>query len=562
MKNVLKYVMAFILSWGLLLLIFLINEVILRKAIGMDSLYVKPSQLLPYIALAAGLALLKTRKSLIWSLVIIAALQLIWFGAYSYFGNVLTPDVIILGFSQLFEIGIAAQSEWQIFILPIALVVGLNAVLAFVLFKTRKHNSEKLARLGVVLIILPFVVVSARAFLHSRPFVLNPSPYLPSHTGTVQSFSLAIRNIIKDSQLSDGGAAKLVVGNKIDGALSEPITVAVIMGESIAPLQLGIFGEEGTTPRMAKRLGSKGELTYFPKIGISAGVSTLGSVPLYIRMAHNPVAAFRRKNTIFEIAKQSDFTVGYYSAQNIKPLQIGGGLSFIDQLETRENWVEVYDQKQDGVILDQIAKSPINGNRRFMFIHQRTNHSPYFCDEKTSQDFGQQKRVARYRNGLLCYDRSLDELLTYLQKQPGALYVFIAADHNELMGTNGKWGHSHLHVQTALVPMILATNRPNSDVAKAFAELKMPSAFEFMRLVARALGRKTSLDRPSNKIFINGVIAYGRRGYLEIEKTADVSRYKQTLVDPASSFRRTRDVSVTGLVKGLEFMKKYDPASQ
>jgi glucan phosphoethanolaminetransferase (alkaline phosphatase superfamily) len=415
-----------------------------------------------------------------------------------------------------------------------------------------------MASLGVVLIILPFVVISARAFLHSRPFVLNPSPYLPSQTGTIQSFSLAIRNIIKDNQLSDGGAAKLVIGEKIAGALSEPITVAVIMGESIAPLQLGIFGEKGTTPRLSKRLEEKGNLRYFPKIGISAGVSTLGSVPLFIRVAHNPVAAFRRKNTIFEIAKQSGFSVGYYSAQNIKPLQIGGGLSFIDQLETKENWLEAYDQKQDAIILDQMDKSPISGDRQFVFIHQRTNHSPYFCDESTSIDFSKSKRLARYRKGLLCYDRNLDELLTRLEKKPGALYIFIVADHNELMGANGKWGHSHLHIQTALVPMVLATNRPDSDVAKAFARLEMPSAFQFMRLVVQALGRKTSLDRPSNKIFINGVIAYGRRGYLEIEKTEDVTRYKQTLVDPASNYRRSKEVTVTGLKKGLEYMKRYD----
>ncbi len=560
----------FVFSWLLIMAIFAVNEIILRQAMGIDSLFVKPSQLIPYVSLAAGITLLATRKSIVWSLALIAVLQLIWFGAIAYFGNVLTPDIIILGFSQLFELGIAAESEWHLFIVPVFLVTAVNLVLGFVVLKLRQDRSQKMQGLALFLLILPFVVISARAFLHYRPLVLNRSPCLPSQTGTVQSFSLAIRNIVADASLSDGGAAKVVFGQKSTTPPTEPVTVALIMGESITPWYLGFLGQGKTSPLMTKRMSRKGALTYFPKIGISAGVSTLGSVPLYIRMSHNPVAAFRRKNTIFQLAKENGFSVGYYSAQNIKPLQIGGGLGFIDKIETKENWQDEYDKKQDAILLDQMDKSPIDGDRRFYFIHQRTNHTPYICYDKKLQAKGEAlfsknigndnaKRLARYRGGLLCYDKSLDQLLARLEKRPGALFVFIVSDHNELMGVNGLWGHSHLILQNSIVPMMLATNRPDSDVAKAFEKLDTPNAFNFVRLVTKALGQEISLDKPSNKIFVNGVIAYGRRGYLEIEKTDNPVIFSQTLVDAATSYRRTKQVEAHGLAKMLDFVKKYRP---
>jgi len=216
-------------------------------------------------------------------------------------------------------------------------------------------------------------------------------------------------------------------------------------------------------------------------------------------MSYNPVAAYRRQTTIFEIAQKQGFTTGFYSAQNIKPLQIAGGLSFLDQMETREDWQALYDKKRDGVILDQMKASSLKGRNQFYFLHQRTNHGPYYCDtdQKVVERFDHRAnarrakdwkwrtdtlmdRIRRYHHGLLCYDKSLDELLTKLGEHPGALYVFITSDHSEIMGDAGVWGHANLYLNTALVPMILATNRPNGEIAKRFAELELPTSFQFM----------------------------------------------------------------------------------
>ena len=107
--------------------------------------------------------------------------------------------------------------------------------------------------------------------------------------------------------------------------------------------------------------------------------------------------------------------------------------------------------------------SPLEGKHQFYFIHQRSNHVPYICDitdeiadrrevrgkpqavlNITQPTRSQKRRHKNYKRGLLCYDKSLDELLSRLEKRPGALYIFMTADHNEMMGGDGLWGHANL----------------------------------------------------------------------------------------------------------------------
>ena len=560
---------------------FLLIEVILRYAFGLSPLNIEIRHLLPYIVLPMGLLLIGSKRVLMGALVLLALLQLIWFGTYAYFGNVLGPNIILLGLSQMYEIGIAATGEWQIFALPIVLVAILNGLFAFFIYTFKGDRFESNVRLGIFLVVLPFLVISIRAFVYSKPFVITPSPYMLSHTGVIQAISLAVRSGLTDAQYSDRGAPVLVVGKSASpsGANSEPITVAVIMGESIAPLRLGIYGaQKETTPLMSKRFKGSGGLTYIPKVGFGAGTSTLGSVPLYIRLSFNPVAAFRRSTTIFELAKKQKFSVGYYSAQNIKPLQIAGGLKHIGPVETKDEWLKVFEAKRDGVILDQMAKSPLKGKRQFYFIHQRTNHGPYTCNlkgvigdrddqrkidplaSKSKMSAFYQARLDKYRRGLLCYDKSLDDLLLKLEKRPGALYVFITADHNELMGEHGLWGHASLDLEAALVPMILATNRPNSEIAKKFAALSTPTSFEFMQQVAKAMGQDIGLDRQGKRFYVNGIVAFGRRGYLEVEKTDATNKYRTSIIMPNNQRSKPKIETMSALSELIVYLKKYQSA--
>ncbi len=573
----------FILASMAVLAVFLLNEVILRYAFGLSALNIETRHLIPYLVLPMGFLLIVSKRIMIGVLALLAVLQLIWFGTFTYFGNVLGPNIILLGLSQMYEIGLTATGEWQIFVLPVVLVIVLNS-LFFVFIQSFKADRFPInMRLGIFLLVLPFLVISIRAFVYSKPFVITPSPYMLSHTGVVQAVSLAARSGLTDAQFSDRGAPGFIVDDQavpLDKN-AEPVTVAVIMGESIAPLELGIYGaQKETTPLMSKRFQGAGKLSFIPKVGFAAGTSTLGSVPLFIRMSFNPVAAFRRSTTIFELAKKQKFSVGFYSAQNIKPLQIAGGLNHIGKVETKDEWQAAFTQKRDAVIFDQMKKSPLNGKHRFYFIHQRTSHSPYICDipdaiedrldvrnkppaglYNASKTMAQKTRLKTYKRGLLCYDKSLNDILTRLEQRPGALYVFITADHNEMMGEFGLWGHASLDLQGALVPMILATNRPNGEIAKKFAQLGTPSSFEFMQVVAKALGQDIKLERPSKAFYVNGIVAFGRRGYLEVKKTQQIDQFSTITIMPDNQRSEPKIETMGGLREVLSYLEKYSLSS-
>ena len=94
------------------LAVLLLNEVVLRYIFGMSALNIDIRHLYPYILLPMGLLLIGSKRVMLWSLLVITILQIVWFGTYRYFGNVLGPDIILLGLHQLFEIGIAATGDW------------------------------------------------------------------------------------------------------------------------------------------------------------------------------------------------------------------------------------------------------------------------------------------------------------------------------------------------------------------------------------------------------------------------------------------------------------------
>jgi len=159
----------------IILFVLLMNEVILRHFIGMPAFNMDVRHLIPYLLIPVGLLFIGSRFVLFSALVLITILQIIWFGTFRYFGNVIGPDIILLGTTQAFEIGLAAKGEMQVFIFPLVLGIALNLIFGLFLYyyfhsksQSFKHNTQ----LGVLLLALPFIIVSVRSVVHSRPFVL------------------------------------------------------------------------------------------------------------------------------------------------------------------------------------------------------------------------------------------------------------------------------------------------------------------------------------------------------------------------------------------------------
>ena len=179
-----------------------------------------------------------------------------------------------------------------------------------------------------------------------------------------------------------------------------------------------------------------------------------------------------------------------------------------------------------------VREVPAGPERRFVFLHQRVNHAGYtphcthapdgmyIFNDPTGTSLG--ARRAAYDNGLRCWDRNVTSIVDPLLQARGAVYIFITADHSELMGEGGLWGHGMADVRSAMVPMMLLTNRPNSPAAEMFKSLSPPTTYRTAQAVARAMGIEVRTPGISAKRFyLNSTMPFALAGFMEVDRLTD-----------------------------------------
>jgi hypothetical protein len=247
-------------------------------------------------------------------------------------------------------------------------------------------------------------------------------------------------------------------------------------------------------------------------------------------MAFIPIEGERRGLNLFELARKTGFSTWYFSSQGHHFLATAGGAPGAVRVETERLNETLIAQKRDDFLVDLVRSvSADHSPRQFIFVHQRGNHVPY---ERNCSHISEEVHIfatgglpkedarrAAYDNGLRCWDRNIAGLVEPLLNRRGAVHVFITADHNELMGEDGLWGHLHPTVRTAAVPMLLLTNRPSSDLARQFTSMGPATFYDLSRVVAKALGLEIKLaDVPANIFYLNKTMPFGMAGYLEVEQ--------------------------------------------
>ena len=117
---------------------------------------------------------------------------------------------------------------------------------------------------------------------------------------------------------------------------AEPVTVVVVMGESINAARLSVLGfKADTTPELAKwRTTPPDGFTLIPQIGFSGGLDTYASVPGFLRAAYWPVQAQKFGVSLFELAHQQGFKSWYFSAQTLNFLEAAGGAPHAERIAT------------------------------------------------------------------------------------------------------------------------------------------------------------------------------------------------------------------------------------
>jgi hypothetical protein len=222
---------------------------------------------------------------------------------------------------------------------------------------------------------------------------------------------------------------------------------------------------------------------------------------------------------LFELAHQQGFKSWYFSAQTLNFLEAAGGAPHAERIATVPN--------DEG--LARLAEDfPAGPENNFIFLHQRTNHTPYTnnCPSEESlyvfhADAGSadDKRRAAYDNGLRCWDRTVKAIVEPFFKRQGAVHIFVTADHSELMAENGRWGHGFTDLRVAMVPMMLLTNRPQSNIAALFRSWSPPTTYRLAQTVALALGvRLETTSASPHRFFLNSTMPFALAGFMQIDE--------------------------------------------
>jgi glucan phosphoethanolaminetransferase (alkaline phosphatase superfamily) len=478
-------------------------------------------RLKPWLTAAIIALLLSTARSRRFRMVAVGLLalnQIVWTMYVVYFGEPLRPEHLLVFREEKTDTAIGALAEWRTFLPWIAALAMSITVLA--LLQWREDRVRLGWRVSGWALSIAIAAMTVSWMLHPRIDAAFPGEHSGSFYAPYQAAMGAMR-----LGMTAVAAASLNVHAQTQvqaPRAAEPVTVVVIMGESINATRLSLYGfKTDTTPELAKwRTAPPEGFALIPEIGFSGGLDTYASVPTFLRAAYWPVGAQRYGVNLFELAYRQRVKTWYLSSQTANYLEAAGGAPHAADIEYVAN---------DGALAKRAEQLPNRGEDSFIFLHQRVNHAPYTTScaylpkyhlaFRAPTDSADDQRRTAYDNGLRCWDQDVMALATPFLKRRGAVHIFITSDHSEMMGEDGHWGHGFTDLRVAMVPMMLLTNRPQSSVATSFKSWSPPTAYRLGQTIALALGVQLDTSSvPRDRFFINNTMPFALAGFTAVEQ--------------------------------------------
>lgn len=492
----------------------------------------KPESVMLAGVVGLAVTLVRGRKARFLALAVVLLSQLVWLGCLAYFGRPLGPEQVLLAKGEAADVGAGIVDGWRVLLPPAATVLATGLALIAL---QRIELPEPSLRSTFVRFLFPALVLGCAGYWlsHTKFVVSIPGSQTLSALGPYQAVVSAARLLM--SPVAPAPGMTINDQTKTPVALEEePVTVVVVMGEGISPYRLSLFGfEKDTTPRLRSwTTAPPPGFALIPRVGISGGVATFGSVPALIKMSYWPVEAEWRGLNLFELANRNGFKTWFLSAQSRHFLDVAGGAAGAERVVVEQGNQERLARQHDDLLAELAREIPQDSPRRFVFFHQRVNHSNYtsHCshlaeDERKAlyaiaavDGTREARRTAAYENGLRCWDRNVDDIVRAFTGAKGAVHILITADHGEMMGEYGMWGHSQPDLRVAQVPVLLLTNRPQSEIARRFSAFEVPHWYLISQLIARSLGYEVITPGTSDRRFyLNTTMPFGRSGYFEVD---------------------------------------------
>ena len=477
------------------------------------------------VFLASFLALAARRRLAIRSLLVFfALLQLAQFWHFVYFGTLISPQEVGLVGSEMDEIIVSLLGVWRSLVGPLALVLGACGLLWWLVGRLGEWR-VRIPLAPTVLVLLLAVVLPVKAYnsTGSQAFYPNPRHYA-----------------VKNSLYALGWYLGKELPRRIAGAHSTPhyepyrledvpsalpANIVVVMGESLNPGHMGLFGyARDTTPHFS---ALKGDPNLFYRKVYAGGVSTKVSVPSFFNLKREPdntQVLYQREANLFRLARARGLKTWFLSTQNANlATYVDGGA--VDHFEAREDHLAEIERRKDLVLLDLLQQVDFS-RPNFVVLHERGSHSPYekyhtgafriFPEDPGDMDAF---RINSYDNSILFSDHVHNEILKQLRERSTLpTYVVFTGDHGELLGDGGRWGHSVLDPATATVPFIVYAINGDPAMLERARHLPYPTHFEVGRYIAGLLGYNVIDPNAEDGVYYAvGKDIAGTSGYMRMQ---------------------------------------------
>lgn len=398
-------------------------------------------------------------------------------GHLSYFGTQILPVEIYLTLTQFHEIQGTLLVELHHVWVPLLFTI-IPALLGWFIFK--KNRNLYGSKWVGILFCLYFIYNPVRTMVTGNTWGRQPSTRELGGMNVYLAFSYFSGKILPHKLLKEGSteASNSSLNLKLKPAKKpEWDKVIVILGESLTPNHMGLFGySRETTPFLSSL---KEQPNFWYTTGISGGVSTDIAVAFVFNMGFGEagsIKAAKGQHCLFKLAKDQGYKTHFLSIQSAQQLRYIAPYicsSSLDDYQTLENIApETADHQaaKDTDLLPTFKTLLQNNEKEFIVLHQRGSHAPWeLRSTKESQIFTHDSPVNHYDNSVVEFDSFMKNFYSIVSESPKKILVLYFSDHGEGLGEDGHWGHGRLVPTSYEIPVMLMSfnkNLPEGNIPK------------------------------------------------------------------------------------------------
>lgn len=382
----------------------------------------------------------------------------------SYYGTQILPVEIYLLFTQTSEIFGTLGSELHHLYVPLLFTL----IPVFLGYLFLRSNSKLLGfHFVTVLFCLYFAYNPLRTFFTGNTWGRQPSTRELAGMNVYLSLSYFLGKILphkldsKHLVIKDNESLKL----KVEKTLTDWENVVVVLGESLSPNHMSLFGYEEPTTVFLNTL--KNENNFFFARALSSGVSTDISVAFFLNLGYGaagPIKAAKGEHCLFKMAKGNGFKTHFLSIQSeeqlryITPYLCASSLDDFRGMESIDPDISNHQMALDRKLFPEFQKVLAAPGKKFIMLHQRGSHAPWalrYSPEAAKIKSHPDQRVNDYDNSVVEFDlfwKELNQILANLKQKTLVIYL---SDHGEAIGEKNKWGHGFLGELAFEIPVLI-----------------------------------------------------------------------------------------------------------